>query len=121
VTSAPETGLNIGVDYDDGHAVVALTGEVDFYSCTVLREELTALDGAGHHRIALDLGAMHFCDSSGLGVLVGAVKRAAAGGGGVTLFGAPEYFLSILRVTGLSRVLPAFGERAEALGWLSAQ
>jgi anti-sigma B factor antagonist len=121
VTSASETGLDIDVDYDGGHAVVSLTGEVDAYNTALLREHLTALAAAGHHRIALDLAAMDFCDSSGLGVLVGAVKRAAAGGGGVTLFAAPEYFLAILRVTGLSRVLPAFGERAEALGWLSAQ
>jgi anti-sigma B factor antagonist len=101
--------------------VVSLTGEVDAYNTGLLREHLAALTAAGHHRIALDLARMSFCDSSGLGVLVGAVKRATAGGGGVTLFAAPEYFLAILRVTGLSRVLPAFGERAEALGWLSAQ
>lgn len=114
-------GLAVGVEFDDGRAVVSLAGEVDVYSVAVLRAELTALDAAGHHRIAVDLTDMTFCDSSGLGVLVGAVKRATAGGGGLSLFGVPDHTLRVLRITGLTRVMPPFAQRDEALGWLAAQ
>lgn len=82
--------LDVGVDYDDGRAVVALSG-------------------------------LEFCDSSGLGVLVGAFKRARDREGGLSLFGASTSLLRVLRVTGLVRVMPAFDHRTDALGWLDAQ
>jgi anti-sigma B factor antagonist len=121
VTATHTFGLAVDVEFDDGRAVVAVAGEIDVYSVTALREELAALDAAGHHLVAVDLTDMTFCDSSGLGVLVGAVKRATAGGGGVSLFGAPEHFLRVLRITGLTKVMPPFERRDEALGWLDAQ
>lgn len=120
-TAARAFALRVGVEFDDGAAVVAVAGEIDLYNVGALREKLAALHAAGHHLVALDLTAMTFCDSSGLGVLVGAVKRAKAGGGGVSLFGAPEHFLRVLRITGLTRVMPPFAQRDEALGWLAAQ
>lgn len=121
MTSVPAIGLEVGIDYDGGCVVLALAGEIDVYSAPVLRENLMALGAAGHHRIALDLGSMAFCDSTGLGLLVGAVKRATAGGGGLAVFSPPEHFMKVLRITGLSKVLAAFEERTEALGWLAAQ
>jgi anti-sigma B factor antagonist len=101
--------------------VVTVDGDVDVYSATVLREQPAALSEAGHHRIALNLSAMTFCDSTGLGVLIGAVKCARDHGGGLALYGAPEHMLRVLRITGLVKVIPPFEQRAEALGWLAAQ
>lgn len=121
MTGARVPGLHVGVDYDDGRAVLAVDGELDVYTCEQLRDELLALAAAGHHRIALDLSDLDFCDSSGLGVMVGAVKRARDHGGGLTVYGADERFLRVLRITGLVRVMPPFEQRAEALGWLDAQ
>lgn len=121
MTATRPFGLQIGIEFDDGRAVVAVDGEVDAFSADILREELAALDAAGHHLVAVDLTAMTFCDSSGLGVLVGAVKRARDGGGGLSLFGAHEHFLKVLRITGLVRIMPPFEQRTEALSWLAAQ
>jgi anti-sigma B factor antagonist len=111
----------VRTDYDDGNAVLAVDGELDVYTCGQLRDALVALTAAGHHRIALDLSALDFCDSSGLGVLVGAVKRARDHDGGLSIYAAPEHFLRMLRITGLVKVMPPFERRAEALGWLAAQ
>jgi anti-sigma B factor antagonist len=121
VSSVRALGLEVGVDYDDGRTVLSLIGDVDVYSVTVLREQLLALAAAGHHRIALDLAGLTFMDSSGLGVLVGAVKRAEAGGGGLGLIAVPEHTLRVLRITGLAKVMPTFAARDEALVWLDAQ
>ena len=114
-------GLHVRTDYDDGHAVLSVDGELDAYTCDRLRAELLALSAAGPHHIALDLSSLDFCDSSGPGVLVGAVKRARNHGGGLALYGASEQFLRVLRITGLVKLLPAFEQRAEALSWLAAQ
>lgn len=121
MSSVRALGLEIEVDYDEGRAVLSLIGDVDVFSVTVLREQLLALSAAGHHRVALDLAGLRFMDSSGLGVLVGAVKRAQAGGGGLGLIAVPEHILRVLRITGLVKVMATFAARDEALAWLDAQ
>lgn len=118
-TSVP--WLRVATVVEDGRAVVTVGGELDVYTSAELRDELLALSGAGHHRLALVLDGLRFCDSSGLGVLVGAYKRATAGGGGVALVDVRDPLLRTLRITGLLRVLPAFSELAEADVWLGAQ
>ena len=113
--------LDLGIEYDGDHAVLSVRGDVDVYTCARLRSDLLAINESGRHRIAVDLTELTFCDSSGLGILVHAVKRANGAGGAIALYGAPEHFLRVLRVTGLTKILPPFAERAEALQWLSAQ
>lgn len=117
----PTTWLDVDATFDDGRAIVTVGGELDIYSCADLRGALLALSGAGHHRLALVLGELAFCDSSGLGVLIGAYKRASAAGGGVALVEVPGPLLRTLRITGLTNHLPAFPALAEAFVWLDAQ
>jgi anti-sigma B factor antagonist len=86
-----------------------------------LKEVLLGLHDDGRHLIAVDMGAVEFMDSTGLGVLVGGVKRAAAEGGGLCIVGACERVLKTLRVTGLVRVISAFETLDGALAWLDAR
>jgi len=103
---------------DKGRTVVELGGELDLFTAPVLRDVLLGLTGDGKHFLAVEMSGLRFLDSSGLGVLVGATKRAVAGGGGLCLVGAPERMLKTLRITGLLRVMPAFTSLEDAFGWL---
>jgi anti-sigma B factor antagonist len=58
--------------------------------------------------LVLVLTGLAFADSSGLGVLVGAYKRAKVRGGAVALVESPEHLQRVLRITGLDTLLPAF-------------
>jgi anti-sigma B factor antagonist len=58
-----------------GEWVLRVVGEVDVASSPTLRARIAELLDDGADRIVLDLGDMSFIDSSGLGVLVGALKR----------------------------------------------
>lgn len=113
--------LSIGTRVDDGRTVVQLVGDLDVYSCARLRIALTGLSAAGQHRLAVELAELDFCDSSGLGVLVGAMKRARAGDGGLALVQVPDNLMRVLRITGLTKVLPAFSQLGEAFVYLDAQ
>lgn len=117
----PTTWLEVDTAFEDGRTVVTVGGELDVYSCPDLRGALLALSGAGHHRLALVLTELAFCDSSGLGILIGAYKRASAAGGGVALVEVRDPLLRTLRITGLTKHLPAFPTLAEAFVWLDAQ
>jgi anti-sigma B factor antagonist len=113
------TGLNIEVWLDYGRTVVELVGDVDVYATADLRSELFSLSSEHARRVVVMLAGVKFMDSSGLGVLVGAVKRARALGGAVVLVEPREHLVKVLRMTGLTpRVLPVCASLEDALAHL---
>ncbi len=95
--------------------VVDVDGEVDVYTAPRLREKLTEVAGAGKHHLVIDLDAVDFLDSTGLGVLVGALKRVRAEDGFVRLVCNTERLLKILRITGLSKVFAMYDSVEDAV------
>jgi anti-sigma B factor antagonist len=87
-----------------GHTVVEVRGEVDVYTASVLRERLLAVVGRGAGSVVADLRRVDFLDSTGLGVLVGALKRLRMGGGDMSVVCDNEKLLKIFRITALDRV-----------------
>ena len=97
--------LSITVDDHEQWAVVHLDGEVDVASAPRLRERLLDLVAASRHHVAVDLSAVGFLDSVGLGVLIGGVKRARAQGGDLFLVGPAGGVHKVLELTGLLDVV----------------
>ena len=90
---------------DEGeHTVVEAAGELDVYTAPRLRELLLGLDAEGRHLVVLDLDALTFIDSTGLGVLVGGLSRTREAGGDLTLACASERVLRPFQITGLTEV-----------------
>lgn len=87
-----------------GHTVVQVRGEVDIYTSSLLRERLVELAEAGARQVVVDLSGVDFLDSSGLGVLVGALKRLRTADGDLSLVCTSEKLLKIFRITALDRV-----------------
>ncbi len=90
------------------HTVLEVGGEVDVYTAPRLREELLALIDGGTHRIVVDLQRVDFLDSTGLGVLVGAMKKLRGVDGTFGLVCAKEPLLKIFRITALDQVFPLY-------------
>lgn len=103
---------------DESFAVIEASGDLDLYSVPRVREALLDLYRAGRHLIAVDMSAVEFMDSSGLGVLLCAAKRAWAADGAVVLIRPPEQALRVLRITGVVRVLPVVVTVGEAIARL---
>ncbi|HEX8008411.1 MAG TPA: STAS domain-containing protein [Trebonia sp.] len=98
-----------------GQTVVEISGEIDVYTAPRLRETLVSLVEAGNYRLIVDMEGVEFLDSTGLGVLVGGLKRVRAHDGGIDLVCTQGRILRIFRITGLSRVFNIFGTVSEAL------
>lgn len=94
--------------------VLEVGGEIDVYTAPKLRERLVTLAEGGANRIIVDLSGVEFLDSTGLGVLVGALKRARAVDGALKLVCGTERILKIFRITGLHEVFAIYGSVPEA-------
>ncbi len=88
----------------DRAGVIELSGEVDLHTAPVFKEALYELVEAGRDQIIVDLDGLEFMDSSGLGVLLGALRRIKTSGGNLHLVCTRENILKIFEVTGLDKV-----------------
>jgi len=109
--------LEVTVEILDDLPIVRARGEIDVSTAPTLRAELTSLpDGAD--RVVVDLSEVTFLDSTGLGVLIGAMKRMRDGEaeGRVDLVVTRPHIQKVLEVTGLTSVFTLFDSVDEALG-----
>jgi len=84
---------------------VALSGRLDVHSVADVRTVLHAAIDAGDGDLVVDLSGVDLVDATGLGVLVGADRRAKLAGRRVVLRDVRPRLLRILRATRLHRVL----------------
>lgn len=96
-----EAPLQIEVTTDGATAAVRLTGELDVHTAPSLGEALAAAQEGGATLVEIDAGALRFCDSSGIQVLVQARERAVAADGSVKLVNVHGTVEKVLSVTGL--------------------
>lgn len=84
--------------------IIEVGGEIDVYTAPKLREAIVAAVDAGHTNLIIDVQKVEFLDSTGLGVLVGALKRVRADGGSLDIVCTQERILKIFEITGLDKV-----------------
>lgn len=96
-------------------AVLQVTGEVDAYTAPMLREQIRELAAKGAVHLIADLGQVSFLDSTGLGALIGGLKRLREAGGSLTLVIIAPRILRLFQITGLTKVLAIQPSVAEAI------
>ena len=89
----------------DDCTVVALSGRLDVHAAADLRLALAAAVDGGDGDLVVDLAAVEGVDPTGLGVLVGAHRRAQRAGRTLVLSDVPPVVGRMLFVTRLDRVL----------------
>ena len=104
--SVKGTHVDLGLDVKErnGWAVLSVQGEVDVYTAPQFREQLIQLVDQGQRSILVDLEGVEFLDSTGLGVLVGGLKKVRAHDGSLQLICTQDRLLKIFRITGLAKV-----------------
>ena len=107
--------LSLETRHTDDVTIVAVGGEIDVYTAPKLRDKVTELVGEGHYNLVIDMENVEFLDSTGLGVLVGGLKRVRAHDGSLRLVCTQERILKIFRITGLTKVFPIHSSVDEAV------
>jgi anti-sigma B factor antagonist len=96
-------------------AVLQVTGEVDLYTAPALRERIRELAASGAVHLITDLGQVDFLDSTGLGVLVGGLKRLREDGGSLALVINTPRILRVFQITGLTKALATWPSVTDAI------
>jgi len=100
---------------DQATAVVRPVGRLDLISAGPFKERLVAAVGDGLFRLVIDLHAVSFIDSSGLGALIGGLKSTRLSGGDLRIVRPSIQATTILELTNLNRVLVSYGTVEDAL------
>jgi anti-sigma B factor antagonist len=110
--AATDHGLEI-IQRDAGDwTIVSVRGEVDLSTTPQLREALTTAAGSGS-AVAVDVREVPFMDSMGLGVLVGARRRAGESGTGFALISDGGPIIRLLDVSGLGTMFRVVSDEGE--------
>jgi anti-sigma B factor antagonist len=107
--------FSVNVRQADGIALVTVTGRLTSFEAKAFREMVQGLVTEGHTNIVLNLSALDYLDSSGIGELVRNYMTVIKKGGAVKVVGLAPKVEEILKVTQLYQVFPEFPDEASAL------
>lgn len=88
--------------------VIQPKGQLNMAGASALRKQLQGIIDGGSNRIVVELSTTEFIDSSGLGALISGLKMARLAGGDLRIAAAPKQVCTVLELTNLNRVLPAY-------------
>ena len=110
-----EMDLQIRTKMAEGVPIIELHGELDAYTCSTFRDTMTEIIDQGNASIVVNMVGVEYIDSSGLGTLVGGLKRASERGGKIAVVCSnSNQIRKVFEITGLEKVFPMFDNEVEA-------
>ncbi len=107
--------LKLHVHAVDGFPVFELSGSLDIATSPTVRAALLDASERGDHRLIVDLSDVEFLDSTGLGALIGAQRRANEMGGELRLVVKEGQIVRLLRITGLLKIFAVYPTLGDAV------
>lgn len=108
--------IEIDMTEGSGYRVLKPTGDLDVYTVGSLRDALGTMVDDDSPKVVVELDAVPFMDSSGLGALMGGVRRLREAGGDLAIACTREQHLKLFTITGFGEgvsIAPTVEEAAE--------
>jgi anti-sigma B factor antagonist len=99
----------------NGVAVVQPVGHIDTHTALEFKDRLGETIESGYLWLVIDLSAVTFLDSTGLGALITSLKRVQVLGGDLRLAQVPQIVRMMIELTSLQSYLPRYESVADAL------
>jgi len=99
---------------DEKSHLIRIQGEIDVYTSPRVKEIISELIEQGHYQLIIDLEEVRYIDSTGLGVLIGALKRVREHEGSINLICTNPQIKKIFNITGLVKIFGIFKDVEEA-------
>lgn len=112
--------MNLVIEQKGGAILLAVREDrLDAHNSGELKAQMLKLFEEGKNNLVVDLQAVRFVDSSGLGALVSGFKNASSRNGSLKLSGLQLQVKSMFELTRLHRVFEIFNDVDEALASFS--
>jgi anti-sigma B factor antagonist len=108
--------IEIDMSEAQGYRILKPTGDLDVYTVGSLRDALGTMVEDESPRVVVDLDSVPFMDSSGLGALMGGVRRLREAGGDLAIACTREQHLKLFTITGFGEgvsIAPTVEEAAQ--------
>lgn len=115
---AKEIGMDIKINTRDLSPTVSLAevqGEIDVYTSPKVKEALTDLIEKGKYNLIISLEEVRYIDSTGLGVLIGTLKKVREHNGTIGIICTNPQIKKIFNITGLVKIFGIYKNEEEAL------
>lgn len=99
----------------DGIQSIEIHGEIDVYTSPKVKEMITELIEKQNFNLIINLEGVRYIDSTGLGVLIGALKKVREKDGCINLVCNNPQIKKIFNITGLVKIFGIFKDEEEAL------
>ena len=103
------------IRHHDQNVIMELTGEIDMKCSLKIKDKFEEVFQQKPHTVIVDMTEVTFMDSSGLAVLVGALKRSRINNSKLKLAGLTKDVLSIFEICRLETIFQIFDTTDEAL------
>ncbi|MGE5613490.1 MAG: STAS domain-containing protein [Bacillota bacterium] len=90
--------------YLEDNTKVSVCGEVDIYTARQFKEKLYNIVDKSEKDIIVDLGQLNYIDSTGLGIFVGALKKARLNGRNIRIENTKDNIKKLFTITGLDKL-----------------
>ena len=107
--------LDIAESVREDVVILTLKGRLTLGESNLVREKIAALSAAGKHNVVVDLGAVDYIDSTGLGILVICFTSLKKLGGALKLVNPNKRNVELLLLTKLHTVFEVFNEDQDAV------
>lgn len=95
-------------------AALEVAGEIDVYASPSVKEAINGLIDKNFTNLIISLEEVRYIDSTGLGVLIGALKKIREKDGKVLIVCGNPQLKKIFNITGLVRIFSMYETMAEA-------
>lgn len=97
-------------------AVIQGQGRLNMVSAPSLREAVKEAIAGGRPKVIVELSGITFMDSSGLGALIGCLKKTREANGDLRIVAPTPQVSMVLQLSNLDRVLSTYSKVSEAYG-----
>lgn len=97
--------LDMNVKEVEGGNIAYLSGEVDVYTASKLKETLNPLAEQQNSSLVVDLTDVNYIDSTGLGIFIGVLKATEKSSSSLKLKGLNARVKRLFEITGLNEVI----------------
>ncbi len=104
--------MKVDITQNDGFTCCLPHGEIDAFTVGEFRTQLSTV--TGHTAVIIDLTHVPFMDSSGLGALIGLIRRVRDAGGDVAVVCDQSAVLRLLHTTRFDRMVAVTATADEA-------